>query len=141
VTRRADIKILLCGSAIRVMGGLLGGTAPLRGRASLELIVRPFPYWEAARYWEVTDPGLAILLNAVVGGTSAYRRFVNDDSHESAGDFSEWVLRTVLNPGTPLFREVRYLLEEESGLRETALYHSTLAAVAEGNSTRGGIVG
>jgi uncharacterized protein len=45
----------------------------------------------------------------------------------------------VLNPGTPLFREARYLLEEESGLRETALYHSMLAAVAEGNSTRGGI--
>jgi AAA+ ATPase superfamily predicted ATPase len=138
-TKRTDIKILLCGSAIRVMGGLLGGTAPLRGRASLELIVRPFPYWEAARYWEVTDPGLAILLNAVVGGTPAYRRFVNDDSPQAAEDFDEWVLRTVLNPGTPLFREARYLLEEESGVRDTALYHSTLAAVAEGNSTRGGI--
>jgi hypothetical protein len=45
----------------------------------------------------------------------------------------------VLDPGTPLFREARYLLEEESGIRDAALYHSTLAAVAEGNRTRGGI--
>ncbi|MGH3280975.1 MAG: AAA family ATPase, partial [Trebonia sp.] len=139
VAARTDIKVLLCGSALSVMGGLLGGAAPLRGRASLELVVRPFPYREAARYWGVTDPSLAILLSAVVGGTPAYRRFVNDDSPASLGDFDQWVLRTVLDPGTPLFREARYLLEEESGVRDTALYHSTLAAVADGNHTRGGI--
>lgn len=139
VAARTDIKVLLCGSAMSVMGRLLGGAAPLRGRASMELVVRPFPYQDAARYWGVTDPGLAILLNAVVGGTPAYRRFVNDDSPDSAGDFDPWVRRTVLDPGSPLFREARYLLEEESGVRDAAVYHSALAAVAEGNHTRGGI--
>lgn len=138
ITRNA-IKLLLCGSAMSVMGGLLGGTAPLRGRASLELVVRPFEYREAARYWGVDDPMLAILLSSVVGGTPAYRRFVHDDAPASLGDFDSWVIRTVLDPATPLFREARYLLEEESGIRDTALYHSTLAAVAEGNRTRGGI--
>jgi hypothetical protein len=38
-----------------------------------------------------------------------------------------------------LFREARYLLAEEADIRDTALYHSVLAAVAQGNSTRGGI--
>jgi uncharacterized protein len=139
VTTRQDLKLLLCGSAMSVMGGMLGGTAPLRGRASLELVIRPFPYRDAARYWGITDPALAIKLHAVVGGTPAYRSFVRGDSPDSVADFDDWVLRTVLDPATPLFREARYLLEEESGIRDTALYHSTLAAVAGGNQTRGTI--
>jgi hypothetical protein len=49
------------------------------------------------------------------------------------------VLRTVLNPASPLFREARYLLEEGADVRDTALYHSVLAAVVNGNGTRGGI--
>ncbi|OIV37111.1 hypothetical protein BIV57_12800 [Mangrovactinospora gilvigrisea] len=40
-----------------------------------------------------------------------------------------------------MFREARYLLAEEPDIRDNALYHSVLAAVAEGNHTRGGIAG
>jgi hypothetical protein len=121
-----------------VMGGLLAGTAPLRGRANLELVVKPFDYRLAAEFWEVTDPKLALLLHSVVGGTPAYRRFVNDDSPESLERFDDWLFRTVLSPASPLFREARYLLEETE-VRDSALYHSVLAAVANGNGTRGGI--
>lgn len=133
------LSLILCGSAMSVMGGLLAGNAPLRGRANLELVVQPFPYLLAAQYWQVTDPWLAVQLHAVVGGTPAYRRFLNDDVPADASDFDSWVLRTVLDPATPLFREARYLLEEETEVRDTALYHSLLAAVAGGNATRGGI--
>jgi hypothetical protein len=34
------------------------------------------------------------------------------------------VLRTVLSPASPLFREACYLLEEGADVRDTALYHS-----------------
>ena len=57
-----------------VMGGLLSGSAPLRGRAGFELIVHPFGYRDAARFWDITDPKLAVLVHSVVGGTPAYRR-------------------------------------------------------------------
>jgi AAA+ ATPase superfamily predicted ATPase len=140
-TRGTGVSLLICGSAMSVMGGLLGGSAPLRGRASLELVVRPFDFHLAARFWNVTDPRLAVPLHAIVGGTPAYRRFVSGDSPDGLADFDDWVCRTVLDPGTPLFREARYLLEEEADVRDTALYHSVLAAVASGNSTRGGIAG
>jgi hypothetical protein len=40
-----------------------------------------------------------------------------------------------------MFLEARYLLAEEPDLRDAALYHSVLAAIAEGNSGRGGIAG
>ncbi|MFE3447781.1 ATP-binding protein [Nonomuraea sp. NPDC059194] len=139
VPKEALVSLLLCGSAMSVMGGLLSGSAPLRGRASLELVVRPFDYPLAAQYWRLADPRLAVLVHAVVGGTPAYLRFVNDETPADLDDFDDWVRRTVLDPGTPLFREARYLMEEEADVPDTALYHSVLAAVANGNATRGGI--
>jgi len=139
VTSGSEAMILLCGSALSVMGGLLSGSAPLRGRAGLEMVIRPFPYRLAARYWNLTDPRLAILVSAVVGGTPAYRQLAGDDAPRDLADFDDWVARSVLNPVSPLQREARYLLDEEPGIRDTALYHSVLAAVASGNATRGGI--
>ncbi|MFI6703753.1 ATP-binding protein [Streptomyces sp. NPDC050509] len=137
------MRLLLCGSAMSVMGGLLASTAPLRGRAQLELVVRPFGYRAAADFWGVADsPALAARLHAVVGGTPAYlRQFLANDVPADLEEFDDWLCRTVLSPLSPLFREARYLLAEEADVRDTALYHSVLAAVAQGNSTRGGIAG
>ncbi|MFI7689163.1 ATP-binding protein [Nonomuraea sp. NPDC049655] len=132
-------SLLLCGSAMSVMGRLLAGNAPLRGRASMELAVRPFDYRLAARYWGITDPQLAVKVHAIVGGTPAYLPLANDDRPDGLEDFDAWVRRTVLSPSTPLFKEARYLLEEEAEVRDSAMYKSVLAAVATGNGTRGGI--
>jgi hypothetical protein len=133
-------RLLLCGSALSFMGGLLAGSAPLRGRASLELVVPTLDYRLAAEFWGVQDPVLALKVHAIAGGTPAYRReFVRDDTPAEPGDFDDWVTRTVLNPASPLFREARYLLADEPDLRDVGLYHSVLSAIAEGNSTRGGI--
>jgi AAA+ ATPase superfamily predicted ATPase len=138
--RASRARLLLCGSALSFMGSLLSGAAPLRGRAGLELVVPTLDYRLAARFWGVRDSRLALRVNAIVGGTPAYRReFVSDDAPASPEDFDPWVLRTVLNPASPMFREARYLLSEEPGLRDLGLYHSVLAAVAFGNSTAGGI--
>ena len=139
--RRSRTRLLLCGSALSFMGKLLAGTAPLRGRAGLDLVVQTFPYHLAARFWGLaSDPHLAVLVHAVVGGTPAYRReFVAGDGPADRDDFDAWVVRRVLNPASPLFREGRYLLAEEPDLRDPALYHSVLAAVAEGRTTRSAI--
>jgi AAA+ ATPase superfamily predicted ATPase len=138
--RQSSARLLLCGSAMSVMGRLLAGSAPLRGRASLELIVRPLDYRSAARFWGIDDPRLAVLVHSIVGGTPAYRReFVAGDAPSSLDDFDSWVLRTALNPQLPLFREARYLLAEEIDIRDTTLYHAVLGAIAAGNATRGGI--
>lgn len=142
-TRPSRMRLILCGSAMSVMGGLLRGNAPLRGRAQLELVIRPFDYREAAEFWRLDDqPELAVRVNAILGGTPAYRgQFLADDIPDDLSDFDAWVCRTILSPLSPLFREGRYLLAEEADIRDTAVYHSVLAAVADGNSTRGGIAG
>jgi AAA+ ATPase superfamily predicted ATPase len=138
--RHSRARLLLCGSAMGVMGSLLSGRAPLRGRAGFELLVQPFSYRDAARFWGITDPRLAVLVHAVVGGTPAYRReLVTDIAPADLADFDAWVARTVLNPRSPLFREARYLLAEEVDIRDPALYHSVLAAASLGHTTAGGI--
>ncbi|GAA0387366.1 ATPase AAA [Acrocarpospora corrugata] len=136
------VRLLLCGSALSFMGRLLGGGAPLRGRAGLELVVPTLDYRLAAEFWGIGDPYLAVLTHAIVGGTPAYRReYVRGDAPASLADFDAWVQRAPLNSSLPIFREARYLLAEEVDFRDPALYHSVLAAVAEGNNTRGGIAG
>lgn len=138
--RDSQARLLLCGSAMSVMGGILSGQAPLRGRAGLEMVVQPFSYREAASFWGIEDPRLALLVHMVVGGTPAYREeFVSGDAPSNLADFDSWVLRTVLNRQSPLFREARYLLAEESDIRDPAIYHSVLAAIATGNTANGAI--
>jgi len=133
-------SLLLCGSAMSFMGRLISGNAPLRGRAGLELIVPTFDHRLAAEFWGIDDPATALKAHAIVGGTPAYRReFARDDTPAGPGDFDDWVVRTVLSPTSPLFREARYLLAEESGLHDVGIYHSVLAAIASGNTQRGGI--
>ena len=135
-------RLLLCGSALSFMGGLLAGSAPLRGRASLDLTVQTLDYRNAAEFWGLDDPRLAFRVHAVVGGTPAYRtEMIRYDTPRELAEFDDWVVRTVLSPGSPMFLEARYLLAEEPGLRDTALYHSVLAAIASGNAGRGAIAG
>ncbi|NEC91886.1 ATP-binding protein [Streptomyces sp. SID12501] len=135
-------RLLLCGSSLSFMGKLLSGTSPLRGRAGLELVVHPLDFRQAAAFWGIEDHRLALLVHSVVGGTPAYRReFVRDDVPVDLADFDAWVCRTALSPRSPLYREARYLLADESDLRDRALYHSVLAALASGNATAGRIAG
>ncbi|HEX5495343.1 MAG TPA: hypothetical protein VFX70_12295 [Mycobacteriales bacterium] len=94
----------------------------------------------AAEFWGIADPVTALKVNAIVGGTPAYRReFARDNTPAGPEDFDAWVVRTVLSPTSPLFREARYLLADEPDLRDAGLYHSVLAAIAAGNTGRGGI--
>ncbi len=133
-------SLLLCGSAMSFMGRLLSGNAPLRGRAGLELIVPTLHHQLAAEFWDIPDPVTALKVNAVVGGTPAYRReFARDDTPAGPDDFDDWVVRTVLSPTSPLFREARYLLADELEQHDISVYHSVLAAIGAGNERRGGI--
>jgi len=137
---RSRSRLLLCGSSMSFMGRLLSGNAPLRGRAGLELLVPTLDHQLAAEFWEIDDPVTALKVNAIVGGTPAYRReYVRDDAPRGPEDFDPWVLRTVLSPVSPLFREARYLLADELDAHDSGIYHSVLAAIASGNTTRGGI--
>jgi hypothetical protein len=137
--RSGQARLILCGSAFTVMRGLLGGSAPLRGRAKLELIVQPFDFREAAGFWGVLDdPELAFQVHALVGGTPAYRDMCVDRPRSVSG-FGEWVVNRLLHPASAMFREGSALLYEEPELGDAALYHAVLAAVCGGAHKRSDI--
>lgn len=144
-TGAGPLRLILCGSAISVMGNLLSGTKALRGRAALELRVRPFGYRDAREYWEIGTPAAAFTHNAIVGGTPGYRELVLDPRiPEKPGQLGGWLARNVLRPSMPLFDEARRVVHEDPRIRDTAAYSSVLAAVAAGESSPakiGGLLG
>lgn len=138
---RSRTRLILCGSALHVMRGLLAGSAPLRGRAELELVVHPFGFREAAEFWGLTgDFDLAFRVDALVGGTPAYRAMCGGPP-SSAKDFDDWVVRGPLNPDLAMYREGAVLLQEEPGISELSLYYSVLSAIAQGACRRSEIAG
>ncbi|GAB2800763.1 ATP-binding protein [Streptomyces chlorus] len=135
-------RLILCGSALTTMAQLLGGGAPLRGRASMELVVRPFRFREAAAFWGVADdPELAFRLNALVGGTPAYKEMCGGAGPQGAADFDRWVARRLLNPASAMFREGGLLLREEPSISDPTSYAAVLSAVSAGCHRRSEIAG
>jgi uncharacterized protein len=140
-----SLRLILCGSAISVMGDLLSGTKALRGRAALELRIRPFGYRDARAYWGIKNPAAAFAHNAMIGGTPGYRELVPDPRvPENPARLGDWMARNVLRPSMPLFDEARRVVHEDPRIRDTAAYSSVLAAVAAGESSPtkiGGLLG
>jgi len=131
--RRSEARLVLCGSALSVMAKLTSGTAPLRGRSSLELVVNPFGFRQSAGFWGLTnDWGLAFCLHALCGGTPAYRNYAGQDPPDPKEGVGPWAVRHLLDAASPFFREGRVLVGEEGGFAEPQLYLSVLAAVASG---------
>lgn len=133
-------RLILCGSALSTMRSLLAGTAALRGRASLELLMHPFGYRDAASFWQVADdPELAVRLHALVGGTPAYRDMCSNVSPTSASELDHWVVANLLNPASAMFREGNARLSEEDRVVDTAVYFAVLTAISQGRTRRGEI--
>lgn len=138
--RRSRTRLILCGSAFSTMRNLLAGTAPLRGRAPLELQIDPFDFRTAAAFWGLDgDWDLAFRVNALCGGTPAYLDYCGNDTPAAGTDFDAWVTRTLLNPASAFFREGRVLLSEESALSDLSLYYSVLTAIGNAKTRPGEI--
>jgi len=140
--RRCQTRLILCGSAFSVMAKLTQGAAPLRGRSSIELIVHPFDFRQSARFWRLApDWALAFNLHALCGGTPAYRDYAAGDLPDPKEGLGPWVVRHLLDPSSPFFREGRVLVAEEGTFAEPQLYLSVLAAVAQGRTRPSQIAG
>ena len=127
-------RLILCGSAFAIMSELLSGARPLRGRARLDLVVRPFDFRLSREFWGIEDLDVAFRLHAIMGGTPGYRD-LTDGAPQSLHELDGWLAATVLNPAHALFGEADYLLREDPRITDRALYHSVLGAVAAGSTT------
>jgi AAA+ ATPase superfamily predicted ATPase len=133
--RRAPVplKLVLCGSHVAFMEGLLAERNPLHGRQSQELEVEPLSFREAAEMLPGWSAEAALRAFGVFGGMPYYLAQL-DPADDLAGN----VRRLVLEDGAPLRDEPMHLLQAE--LNAPARYASILRAVADGMTVRGEIV-
>ncbi|HEX9887037.1 MAG TPA: hypothetical protein VGA70_11145 [Longimicrobiales bacterium] len=136
-------RLILCGSALAMMRSLTTGEVPLRGRAGLELVMRPLDFRGARdTYLRSRDPDLALRVFSVIGGVIGYASdMVDHDLPAGPDDFHRWVARRILSPAATLHHEATTLLAEDPTLSAAspALHHSILGAIANGSVTAGSI--
>ncbi|GIH78497.1 ATPase AAA [Planobispora longispora] len=127
-------RIILCGSAMSVMNNLLSGTKALRGRAVVDMRLRPFNLSTTAQHWEIDDPATALRLHATLGGSPGYRNLTSHPAPQNLQEFDTWISSTVLNPGQALFSrsEAEYLLREDPQFTGSSLHYAIINAVAAG---------
>jgi hypothetical protein len=134
-------RLILCGSALSVMAGLLTGQQALRGRAMVDLLVEPFDFRVSRRFWGIEDHETAFLVNAVLGGPPGYRDLLDGAAPAAPTEFAAWLSAGILNPSHALYREAEYLLAEDPALADRSLYQTIVTAVATGTARRDDLAG
>jgi uncharacterized protein len=137
---RPPVRYVVCGSSLSVMASLLRGQEPLRGRATLDLQLRPMDHRDTATLWGLDNLEVAVRLHALLGGAPGYRALTKG-SPRSVGALGEWLSHNVFDPAHALYREDDYLLQEERTITDRALYGSILRAVANGVATQTELAG
>ncbi|HEX9937478.1 MAG TPA: ATP-binding protein [Longimicrobium sp.] len=133
--RRAGtpLKLVLCGSAVAFMEGLLYERNPLHGRQSCDLEITPLSFRDAARFFPGWSAADQLRAYGIFGGMPYYLSLC-----EAAEDIAANVCRLALDDGAPLRDEPMQLLQAE--LQSPARYAGILRAVADGLTERGEIM-
>lgn len=128
------IVLVLSGSALTFMAGLLSGAKPTHGRSVYRPLLQPLDYRDAAAFApKAATPIELIERYAVVGGTPQYQRWAGERP------LGQVVRHVILSPDAPLNRDPEHLIREEDEIREPGPYFGALEAIAGGDTTPGEI--
>ncbi len=121
----SKIYLMLLGSSISMMEKtLLFYKAPLYGRRTGQLLIRPFRFKQVQQAFPDKTFEEALSIYSIVGGTPLYlNKFYRIN-------FFDAVKNEILKKGQPLYEEVEFLLREE--LREPRNYFVILEAISLG---------
>jgi hypothetical protein len=130
------VTLVLSGSALSFMQGLLTGSKPTFGRSVYRPVLLPLTYRDCGAFApEGASADTLIERFAVLGGTPQYQRWAG--SRSLARILSE----TILPPDAALHSEPENLIRQEEGIREHGPYFGVLQAIAEGYTSTSAIAG
>jgi uncharacterized protein len=129
-----NLKLLLCGSMISQMKELLAERNPLYGRKTLALDLSPLSLRDAGQFVPRYKSEEKLLTYAVFGGVPFYLQLSNRQT-----TLRDNVVQLLLTQTGSLVDEPVVLLQSE--LREISRYASILAAIADGCTKHGEIIG
>jgi AAA+ ATPase superfamily predicted ATPase len=128
------LMLVLCGSHIGMMEReLLTYRAPLYGRRTGQIQLRPLPLRAAGAFFPHYAPAQQIEAYAVLGGIPAYLAQFDDRQPLLTN-----IEQRILNPGSYLYLEPQFVLREE--LHEPRHYFAILQAIAQGRTRLNEIV-
>ncbi|AKH97407.1 ATP-binding protein [Halanaeroarchaeum sulfurireducens] len=129
------MTLVLVGSSISVMEEkVLSGNAPLYGRRTATIDLKPLSVSDARQFFPGYDPETSITAWSIYGGTPYYLQTIDPDEPLGAN-----VQAAILSERGLLYSEPEFLLRTE--LRQPNTYFSILRALARGRRTPNEIAG
>lgn len=124
----SKLFLILCGSSMSYMEDhVLAYKAPLYGRRTAQLEIKPFNFFDSCRCFKKFSDFDKALAYGIVGGMPQYLLQVDDSL-----SIEENIKNTHLNPSSLIFEEPNNLLRQE--VREPAIYNAIINAIATGSS-------
>jgi AAA+ ATPase superfamily predicted ATPase len=129
ILENTNIFLCISGSHLGMMvRGILSGTAPLYGRTTAKMELKPLPFGITKFYFERYSAPERVMLYSVFGGIPHYWRLI--DQNKSVSDN---IKRLLLSPGGNLKDEPRILLNDY--ISDPNNYIAILRAIANGYAT------
>ncbi len=122
---KACVKLILCGSYVDVMKKLIESDAPLYGRFSEVINLKPFDYYDTAKFFPSKSPEEKMLLYSIFGGVPFYLTQIDEEL-----TVEENVWRLLIPEGSLLEGEIRLQLKSELSKEENANF--VLEKIANG---------
>jgi len=116
--------LILSGSLVGLMEGLMGYTNPLYGRRTAQLKLKPLNFFHVAEYFKERPLGTVVKIYSVTGGIPMYFKLFKGEN------FEEELLRLAFSPTSILYEEPEFILREELG--DVHRYYLILEAIAFG---------
>ena len=122
-----NLMLVLCGSAVQMMEGLLTGAAPLAGCITGRLPVRPLDFRAAARLVGYADPVTALTAYGILGGVPLYLTFFRPTR-----SLRDNILQAIVSPASRLYVEPQAVFAAHHQVYDARSALAVLRAIAHG---------